>query len=80
MCSGLAETHPLLNTSAARAGTIPEGRDGDAYVFRVVFHDWDDDATVRILRAVLQAVGKRAVTLLIVEVGSPSRQESRADR
>lgn len=56
---------------AARAGTIPEGRDGDAYVFRVVFHDWDDDATVRILRAVLQAVGKRAVTLLIVEVGFP---------
>ena len=40
-------------------------------MFRVVFHDWDDDATVRILRAVLQAVGKRAVTLLIVEVCSP---------
>lgn len=37
-------------------------------MFRLIFHDWDDDATVRILRAVLQAVGKRAVTLLIVEV------------
>ncbi|KAK9835321.1 hypothetical protein WJX81_001718 [Elliptochloris bilobata] len=48
-------------------GSIPEGRDGDAYVFRLIFHDWDDGSTVRILRAVLQAAGKSAVTLLIVE-------------
>ena len=59
-----------------RAGTIPQGRDGDAYMFRLIFHDWDKDAVVRILRAVLQAVGKRAVTLLIVEVSPPAIQNS----
>ena len=37
-------------------------------MFRLIFHDWDDESTVRILRAVLQAAGKAAVTLLIIEV------------
>jgi len=53
------------------AGTIPPGRDGDAYVFRLIFHDWDDESTVKILRAVLQAAGGKRVTLLIVEVAAP---------
>ena len=79
-CSKLAKTEHAVKRPAQallpRADTIPEARNGDAYVFRLIFHDWDDDATVRILRAVLQAVGKCAATLLIVEVcpRSPPRQ------
>lgn len=39
-------------------------------MFRLIFHDWDDESTVRILRAVQTAAGKADVTLLIVEVVS----------
>ncbi len=40
-------------------------------MFRLIFHDWDDESTVKILRAVLQAAGGKRVTLLIVEVAAP---------
>lgn len=56
--------------AAVLADTIPAGRDGDAYVFRLVLHDWDDASTVRILRAVLKAAGSAAITLLIIEVAT----------
>jgi hypothetical protein len=63
----------LLQACGRAAGTIPPGRDGDAYVFRLIFHDWDDESTVKILRAVLHAAGGKRVTLLIVEVVAPIR-------
>ena len=50
------------------AGTLPVGRDGDAFLLRQVLHDWSDKDVVKILRCCREALGSSKSKLLIVEV------------
>lgn len=50
--------------------TLPEARDGDAYVMRLILHDWDDKDCTAILANVRRAMGSANASLLIVEVRS----------
>jgi hypothetical protein len=50
------------------AETLPAGEDGDAYVMRLILHDWNDEDTVAILSNLRKAMGTAKTTLLLVEV------------
>lgn len=48
---------------------------GDAYLLMNVVHDWDDDASVRILKAVARAGAPAGATVLLLEVLMPEGPE-----
>ena len=48
--------------------------DGDAYLLRLILHDWSDEDSIAILSSVRHAIGKAKARLLIVEVTGPSSQ------
>jgi hypothetical protein len=52
--------------------SVPEG--GDAYVLRAVIHDWDDDASVRILTVVRNALAEDGRVLIVERVIAPANQ------
>jgi hypothetical protein len=53
---------------APAAAKIPAGRDGDAYVLRLIMHDWNDANCVAILTNLRRAMGGARATLIIAEV------------
>lgn len=52
--------------------SVPEG--ADAYVLRAVIHDWDDDASIRILTVVRHALAKDGKVLLVERVIAPANE------
>ena len=50
------------------AETMPIGEDGDAYLLRLILHDWSDSDSIAILSSIRQAMGNAKTKLLIVEV------------
>jgi hypothetical protein len=51
---------------------VPEG--ADAYVLRAVIHDWDDDAAIRILTVVKQALAGKGKVVIIERVVAPANE------
>ncbi|KAK9792048.1 hypothetical protein WJX73_004833 [Symbiochloris irregularis] len=51
------------------AGTLPAGRDGDAFLLRQILHDWSDKQVIEILKSCRRAMGASSSRLLIVEQG-----------
>lgn len=47
---------------------MPQAKDGDVFVMRLILHDWDDKDCVTILSNVRKAMGAAKARLLIVEV------------
>jgi O-methyltransferase domain/Dimerisation domain len=72
----LVTTPGLENRVETVAGSffdaIPSG--GDAYVMKVILHDWDDDKAIEILRACSRAMSP-AATLVVIErvIALPTR-------
>ena len=52
--------------------SVPEG--ADAYVLRAVIHDWDDDASIRILTVVRHALAKDGRVLIVERVIAPANE------
>jgi hypothetical protein len=52
--------------------TMPAG--GDAYVMKVILHDWDDDKAIEILRACSRAMSPAATLVVIERVIAPPNQ------
>ena len=50
------------------AASLPPFVDGDVIMLRNILHDWPDADVLRILRSLRQAVGGKAVSLVLVEV------------
>ena len=50
------------------ADTLPTGEDGDAYLLRLILHDWNNEDSIAILSSIRQAMGNAKAKLLIVEV------------
>ena len=51
---------------------VPEG--GDAYIMRVVIHDWDDDQAIAILRTCRRAMQEVAKLILIERIVAPPNE------
>jgi hypothetical protein len=51
---------------------VPEG--ADAYVLRAVIHDWDDEASIRILKVVRHALPHDGRVLIVERVIAPANQ------
>ena len=56
--------------------TVPEG--ADAYLMRVVIHDWEDDAAIAILRVCRRAMPENAKLLLIERLVGPPNEKPAA--
>jgi hypothetical protein len=52
--------------------SVPNG--GDAYVLRAVIHDWEDEASIRILSVVRRAIQAEGTLLLIERVIAPPNE------
>jgi hypothetical protein len=52
--------------------TVPEG--GDAYIMRVVIHDWEDDEAIAILRTCRRAMQEVAKLILIKRIVAPPNE------
>src|SRR5262245_60650193 len=52
--------------------TVPEG--ADAYLMRVVIHDWEDDEAIAILKVCRRAMGETAKLLLIEWLVAPPNE------
>ncbi|QWG15908.1 methyltransferase [Bradyrhizobium sediminis] len=52
--------------------TVPEG--ADAYLMRVVIHDWEDDEAIAILKVCRRATGEAAKLLLIERLVGPPNE------
>jgi hypothetical protein len=52
--------------------TVPEG--ADAYLMRVVIHDWEDDEAIAILKVCRRAMRKTAKLLLIERLVAPPNE------
>lgn len=50
------------------AETLPPARDGDAYMMRLILHDWDDKDSTAILTSIRKAMGNAKAKLLVIEV------------
>jgi hypothetical protein len=72
----LMATPGLENRVETVAGSffdaIPPG--GDAYVMKVILHDWDDDKAIEILRACSRAMSPTATLVAIERVIGPPNQ------
>jgi hypothetical protein len=51
---------------------VPDG--GDAYLMRVVIHDWEDDEAIAILKVCRRAMGQTAKLLLIERLVAPPNE------
>ncbi len=60
---GLPGTERLAVVAGSFFDAVPSG--GDAYVLKMIIHDWEDSEAVAILRTVRAAMGPEAVVLLI---------------
>ncbi len=76
----LVTTPGLENRVETVAGSffdvIPAG--GDAYVMKVILHDWDDDKAVEILRACSRAMSPAATLVVIERVIAPPNEVAEA--
>jgi hypothetical protein len=74
--TALMATPGLENRVETLAGsffdTIPSG--GDAYVMKVILHDWDDDKAIEILRSCSRAMSPAATLVVIERVIGPPNQ------
>jgi len=62
-------------------GAVPAGKSAkDAYVMRVVLHDWNDGETTAILKNVRAAIGTSGARLLILETSLAPGLEEGAQR
>lgn len=52
---------------------VPEG--GDAYLLKLILHDWDDEHAVRILQAIERAMGERHGVVCVLESVIPEGSE-----
>ena len=52
--------------------SVPQG--ADAYVLRAIVHDWDDDASIRILTVVRQALAQGSRVLIVERVIAPPNE------
>ncbi|RST47228.1 methyltransferase [Variovorax sp. MHTC-1] len=52
--------------------SVPE--DADAYILRAVIHDWDDDASIRILTVVRRALAEDGRVLIVERVIAPANE------
>jgi len=52
--------------------SVPEG--ADAYLLRIVIHDWDDEASIRILTVVRHALAKDGRVLIVERVLAPANE------
>jgi SAM-dependent methyltransferase len=52
--------------------SVPEG--ADAYMLRAVIHDWDDDASIRILTVVRRALAEDGRVLIVERVIAPANE------
>jgi 16S rRNA G1207 methylase RsmC len=52
--------------------SVPEG--ADAYILRAVIHDWDDDASIRILTVVRHALAEGGRVLIVERVIAPANE------
>jgi hypothetical protein len=52
--------------------SVPEG--ADAYILKLIIHDWDDEAALRILRNCRRAIRRDGTLLIIDSVLKPSNQ------
>ncbi|MBR1130300.1 methyltransferase [Bradyrhizobium iriomotense] len=68
--SGVIERCDIVGGSFFEA--VPGG--GDAYVMRVVIHDWEDEEAVAILKACRRAMGQTAKLLLIERLVAPPNE------
>src|SRR3712207_8867247 len=57
-------------TTLFRSASVPEG--GDAYVMKMILHDWDDAPARAILRVCRAATGDDARLLLVERILPPS--------
>ena len=62
----LRERISLAAGSFFDAATIPRGRNGDAYVLRIILHDWSDSEVVAILKNIRAAIGSSAAASVII--------------
>jgi hypothetical protein len=53
--------------------SVPAG--GDAYLLKLILHDWDDEHAVRILQGIARAAGERHVVLIVLESVIPEGSE-----
>ena len=70
------DTPGLENRVETVAGSffdaVPPG--GDAYVMKVILHDWDDDKAIEILRSCSRAMSPTATLVVIERVIGPPNQ------
>ncbi|BAR55611.1 putative methyltransferase [Bradyrhizobium diazoefficiens] len=70
------EAHGVVDRCRMVSGSffesVPEG--GDAYVMRVVIHDWDDDEAIAILKACRRAMRETAKLVLIERIIAPANE------
>lgn len=70
------EAHGVVDRCRMVGGSffesVPEG--GDAYVMRVVIHDWDDDEAIAILKACRRAMRETAKLVLIERIIAPANE------
>ena len=70
---GLAGGERLEVASGSFFEEVPAG--GDAYVLKMIIHDWEDDQAIAILRVVRAAMARRAAVLVIERrVGPPNAE------
>ncbi|KIZ04825.1 Chavicol O-methyltransferase [Monoraphidium neglectum] len=50
------------------ASSLPQGKVGDAFVLRNVLHDWSDEDSLTILKALRSAIGSSGAALVLLEM------------
>jgi hypothetical protein len=60
--------HDHASNGLCAAETVPAAENGDAYLLRLILHDWSANDSVAILSSLRQAMGNAKAKLLIVEV------------
>lgn len=63
----IAKRVTLVEGSFLEARTIPKAHDGDAWLMRVVLHDWTDADVVRILKNLHKSMAGTTARLVLVE-------------
>ncbi|KIZ04824.1 Chavicol O-methyltransferase [Monoraphidium neglectum] len=63
-----AERVDFVGGSFFDASTLPQGKPGDAFVLRNVLHDWSDEDSLSILKALRSAIGSSGAALVLLEM------------
>jgi hypothetical protein len=58
----------MVRALLLHAETMPRAMDGDAYMMRLILHDWNDKDSIAILSSIRRAIGTAKAKLFIVEV------------